>query len=407
MIDIPDLTSPAFKADPFPFYRRLREQHPVLRVVLPDRKPAWLISRYADVNAALKDERLSKNPWATLSPEEQRRKLPWFPKFLRPLTRSMLDSDPPDHTRLRTLVSAAFTPRFIEDLRGRIEALCQQFLQPLRTRRATELVADFALPLPLTVIADMLAVPERERARFRRWSQRTVSVTSPSEMVFALPALWRFMRYIDRLAHRRRSSPGDDLLSSLLRADDAGDRLSDDELKSMVALLLIAGHETTVNLIASGWLALLDHPDQLARLRADRSLVRPAIEELLRFTSPVDIATERYTREPVTYQGIEIPRGERVLAVIAAANRDPERFPDPDGLDVARGATDKPVKHLSFGHGPHYCLGAPLARLEAEAALNALLDCSDRLTLARPRAKLTWRRGLFLRGLDRLPLAVA
>ena len=251
-IPTPDLTSPGFKANPFPFYARLREQNPVAQVRLKDGKPAWLLTRYADVHAALRDERLSKNPYATLSPEEQRKKLPWMPKFLAPLSRSLLDLDPPDHTRLRTLVSAAFTPRFIEELRGRIESLCQRFLEPLRARGATDLVADFALPLPLTVIADMLGVPEAERPRFRRWSQRVVSVTSKSEMVLALPALWRFLRYVKDLTRRRRAAPGDDLLSALL-GDEAGqDRLSEDELLSMIVILLVAGHETTVNLIASG-----------------------------------------------------------------------------------------------------------------------------------------------------------
>jgi cytochrome P450 len=403
MIPIPDLTSPAFKANPYPFYARLRAEHPVAKVRMPDGKPAWLLTRYADVQAALKDERLSKNPYITLSKEEQAAKLPWLPKFLQPLTQNMLDKDPPDHTRLRGLVSQVFTPRFIEQLRQRIESLCEELITPVRARGGGELIEDLALPLPLTVIADMLAVPKADRLRFRRWSQHAVNLSTPSQMLFAIPALWRFMRYVRSLVRDRRSALGDDLVSGLLRAKEAEDHLNEDELLSMIVLLLIAGHETTVNLIASGTLALLDFPEELERLRADRSLVKPAIEELLRYTSPVEIGTERYTREPVTFSGTEIPRGERVLPVIAAANYDAEQFPEPARLDISR----NPNRHVAFGLGAHYCLGAALARLEGEAALNALLDRSSRLRLGTSRDKLTWRRSLFLRGLERLPFAVA
>jgi cytochrome P450 len=403
MIPIPDLASPAFKANPYPFYALLRSEHPVVQVRMPDGKPAWLLTRYDDVQTALKDERLSKNPYVTLSKEEQAAKLPWIPKFLRPLTHSMLDQDPPDHTRLRGLVSQAFTPRFIEQLRQRIESLCAELIAPLGARGEGELIEDLALPLPLTVIADMLAVPQADRQRFRRWSQRTVNVSTQAQMMLAVPTLWRLLNYVRGLIRGRRSALGEDLLSGLLRAEQAEDRLSEDELLAMIVLLLIAGHETTVNLIASGTLALLDFPEELERLRADRSLMRPALEELLRYTSPVEIGTERYTREPVTFSGVEIPRGERVLPVIAAANRDPEQFPEPDRLVIGR----SPNRHVSFGYGAHYCLGAALARLEGEAALAALLDRSGRLRLRAPREKLTWRRSVFLRGLERLPLAVA
>lgn len=403
MYPIPDLTSPAFKANPHPFYARLRAERPVVRVRMPDGKPAWLLTRYGDVQNALKDERLSKNPYITLTKEEQAAKMPWIPKLLKPLTQNMLDQDPPDHTRLRSLVSQAFTPRFIEQLRQRIESLCGELIAPFHARGGGELIEDLALPLPLTVIADMLAVPKADRSRFRRWSQAVANVGTPTQMMLALPSLWRFMRYVRSLTRDRRSALGDDLLSGLLRLEETQDHLSEDELMAMIIILLIAGHETTVNLIASGTLALLDFPEELERLRADRSLVKPAIEELLRYTSPVELGTERYTREPVTFSGVEIPRGERVLPVIAAANYDPEQFPEPARLDLSR----SPNRHVSFGYGAHYCLGAALARLEGEAALNTLLDRSRVLRLRTPREKLTWRRSLFLRGLERLPLAVA
>ena len=403
MYPIPDLTSPAFKANPHPFYARLRAERPVVRVRMPDGKPAWLLTRYGDVQNAFKDERLSKNPYSTLSEEERAAKMPWIPNLLKPLTQNMLDKDPPDHTRLRSLVSQAFTPRFVEQLRHRIESLCAELIAPFHARGGGELIEDLALPLPLTVIADMLAVPKADRSRFRRWSQAVANVGTPTQMMLALPSLWRFMRYVRSLTRDRRSALGDDLLSGLLRLESTQDHLSEDELMAMIIILLIAGHETTVNLIASGTLALLDFPEELERLRADRSLVKPAIEELLRYTSPVELGTERYTREPVTFSGVEIPRGERVLPVIAAANYDPEQFPEPARLDIGR----NPNRHVAFGQGVHYCLGAALARLEGEAALNALLDRGRALRLRTPREKLTWRRSLFLRGLERLPLAVA
>jgi cytochrome P450 len=403
VITIPDLASPTFKADPYPLYAELRAKHPVLRVILRDKRPAWLITRFADVQAALKDERLSKNVFATLSEAERAAKAPWTPKFVRPLSRNMLQLDVPDHTRLRALVSQAFSPRFVEQLRGRIEALCIQLIPNMRARGAADLVEDFALPLPMTVIAEMFGVSERDRRKFRRWSQRAVGLSSTLDMVLALPMFWQLLNYLRRLSRDRRSALGEDLLSGLSRAEQAEDRLDEDEIVAMLFLVLIAGHETTVNLISSGMLALLDAPDQLERLRADRSLLKPAVEELLRFASPVEIATERYAREPVSYAGVEIPRGERVLAVIGAAHRDPEQFLDPDRLDVGR----TPNRHLAFGYGIHHCLGAALARIEAAVALNALLDHTPSLTLRVPRERLAWRRSLLLRGLDALPVTLS
>jgi cytochrome P450 PksS len=394
-----DLGSPRFKANPYPLYARLRAAAPVYCTRLPDKRVAWLVTRYEDVVEVLKDGRFAKDPLNAVSPG-QRPNMPWVPGLLKPLTRNMLDLDAPDHTRLRALVSKAFTPRLVERLRGRIQRLADELLDAAERKGSLELVADYALPLPMTVIADMLGVPARDRHQFHRWSSRIVAVASARDLLLALPHVWLFMRYVHRLLAWRRAHPQDDLVTALVQADEAGDRLSEDELLAMVVLLLIAGHETTVNLIASGSLALLERPDQLELLRRDPALMKPAVEELLRYTSPVEIATERFAREQVVVAETTIPRGELVLAVIGSANRDERQFEHPDRLDLTR----EPNRHLAFGQGAHYCLGAPLARLEGQIAISTLLRRMPDLRLTRAPRSLRWRRGVFLRGLEALPL---
>jgi cytochrome P450 len=397
----PDLASPAFKANPHPFYARLREEEPVWRTTLPDKRTAWLVTRYEDVAAVLKDDNFAKDPRGAQD-QEQRAEGPWVPGFLKPLEQNMLDLDDPDHKRLRTLVSKAFTPRLIERLRGRIEAICQELLGAMERKGRAELVRDYALPLPATVIAELLGVPAGDHRKFHRWSNRIVSVSSGRDVWQALPAALAFVRYLRKMAERRRVSPGEDLMSALVQAEEAGDKLSQDELLAMSFLLLVAGHETTVNLIASGTLALVQHPDQLEKLKSDPLLIKPAVEELLRYTSPVEISTERYARQDLEVSGTEVPRGELVLGVLGSANRDERYFDEPDALDLAR----DPNKHLAFGRGGvHHCLGAPLARMEGQIAITALLQRFPDLRLDAEPGSLRWRRGLFLRGLQRLPLA--
>jgi cytochrome P450 len=398
----PDLASPAFKANPYPFYARLRAEAPVWRVTLRDRRTAWLVTRYEDVAGVLKDDTFAKDKLNAMDPD-QRAKTPWVPGFLKPLERNMLDLDDPDHARLRALVSKAFTPRLIERLRGRIEALCEELLDAMERESGTDLVAGYALPLPAIVIAELLGVPAEDHARFHRWSNRLVSVSSGRDMLRALPAALAFVRYLRNLVERRRADPEDDLITALIRVEEAGDRLSEDELLAMAFLLLVAGHETTVNLIASGTLALLEHPEQTERLRRDPSFVKPAVEELLRYTSPVELATERYARKDTEIRDTRIPRGGLVLAVLGSANRDERHFEDPDLLDLAR----DPNRHLAFGRGGvHHCLGAPLARMEGQIALTALMRRFPGARLAMAPEALRWRRGLFLRGLEKLPLVL-
>ncbi len=370
----------------------------MFRTRLPSKQPAWLVTRYDDVAALLKDERFVKDKENALSPE-QARKQPWVPDLFKPLARNMLDVDPPDHTRLRQLVHSAFTPRLVERLRERIQTLTEELIVAAERRGRMDLITDYALPIPTTIIAEMLGVPASDRHRFHRWS-RVIVASAPSgwRMARAIPSAIAFLRYIRRLVKARRSSPRDDLVTALVQAEQEGERLNEDELVSMVFLLLIAGHETTVNLIGNGMLALLRHPDQMKRLRDEPGMIKVAVEELLRFDGPLETATERYAREDVKIAGATIPRGGLVYAVLGSANRDERQFPDPDRLDLSR----EPNRHLAFGLGVHYCLGAPLARLEAQVAIGALVGRVPSLRIS--RGSLRWRRGLVLRGLEALPV---
>ena len=356
---------------------------------LPDRRKAWLVTRYEDVLRVLKDETFARDKLNAID-REQRAKTPWVPGFLKPLEHNMHDVDDPDHARLRSLVGQTFTPRLIERLRGRVEALSEELLDAIERKGArrdgkgarrgrAELVADYALPPPATVIAELLGVPAEDHAKFHRWSNRLVIVSSSRDMVRGPPRR-AFVRALPPQAPRAaaRRPAGHDLITALVQAEEAGDGLTEDKLLAMAFLLLVAGYETTVNLIASGTLALLEHPEQMKRLVYEPSLAKPAVEELLRYTSPVDMATERYAREDVEMGGTTIPRGDLVLAVLGSANRDERQFEDPDVLDLAR----VPNRHPAFGGGGvHHCLGAPPARMEGQIAMNALLRRSPQ---ARP-----------------------
>ncbi len=396
----PNIVSPQFKANPFPFLAELRRSQPVYQTTLPDKTPVWLLTRYADVTALLKDERFVKNRRTAMTPE-QLRKMPWVPPMFRPLERNMLDLDAPDHARLRALVHKAFTPNLIGRMRDRVQALADELLERVRFEGEIDLMKDYALPLPMTIITEILGVPTGDRDKFHKWSKAVVSLTSPKATLRVIPSVWMFIRYLRQFFKRRRRDPQDDLASALIQAEEAGDKLSEDELLAMVFLLLIAGHETTVNLIGNGMLALLEHPNEMNKLRRDPALIKVAIEELLRYTSPVLMSTERYAREDLDVHGITIPRGGMTLGVIGSANRDETVFENPDELDITR----EPNKHLSFGQGIHFCLGAPLARLEGEIAINTLLSRMPDLHLSVATESLHWRPSMVLRGLESLPLS--
>ncbi|MFP8884085.1 cytochrome P450 family protein [Streptomyces mangrovi] len=381
-----------FVRDPYPVYAELRARGPVHRVRIPEGAEAWLVVGYEQARAVLADPRLSKH-WSNASPA-----LPLGPPAAGI---SMLSSDPPDHTRLRRLVAREFTARRTASLEPRVREIADGLLETMlkEPERRADLVDAYAFPLPIRVICELLGVPFLDRDAFRAWSATVVGDAGFEEKRAANEAV---TAYLTELLEEKRRQPGEDLLSALLHtADEDGDRLSAEELLGMAWLLLIAGHETTVNLIANGTLALLTHPDQLALLRSDPSLTEGAVEEMLRYDSPVETPTYRFTTEPVEIGGTVIPGGgELVLAVLADANRDPVRFADPGRFDVRRESRG----HLAFGHGIHHCLGAPLARLEGRVAVRALLDRCPDLALDIHPAAVSWRQGMLIRGPHRLPV---
>ncbi len=397
-----DIISSEFKANPFDFYARLRSESPIFETTMSGKIPVWLVTRYDDVKAVMMDERFVKdqNNVQGKTPLE----MAWMPGFLQALRSNMLDSDVPDHTRLKNLVHKAFTPRRIQEMQKRIAELSDMYLAAGKKKGEFDLIAEYALPIPATVIAEILGIPTDDIGKFHRWSNNFLQADfgSPISMIKMLPGVWQFVRYIRKQLQQRRQAPQDDLLTALVEAEDNGDSLSEDEAIAMVVLLLIAGHETTVNLIGNGTLALLQHPEQLALLQNDPSLIGSAIEEVLRYTVPIETATERYAREDITLRGQTIPQGSLMLAAIASANRDDAVFDNPNRLDITR----TPNKHLSFGHGIHYCLGAPLARMEGAIALGTLFETTPTLQLAVPANELVWRNGMILRGLKHLPVRV-
>ena len=396
-----DLFDAAFKGDPYPTYAELRSIAPVHRTTLPDGRGVWQVTRYEEVLAVFKDERFVKD-WRKVMTPEQLAQIPPIPDVMKPLSQNMLDTDSPDHERLRALVSKAFTPRLIERMRPRVQAIADVLLDAVEDRGEMDLIDDYAFPLPITVIAELLGVPAEDRDSFREWSDAAVSGNATEKYLeeVLIPHMRAFTDYLRALFEEKYEEPKDDLISALVLAEQAGDTLSEDELLGMVFLLLVAGHETTVNLISNGTLALLRHPEQLQTLRDNPTLIKPAVEELLRYDGPVETSTERFAREDVAIGETVIPRGEMVLVVIAAADRDPRRFPDPDALDIVRVNN----KHLAFGKGIHHCLGAPLARMEGQIAIGTLLSRMQNLRLKVSPEALAWRPGMVLRGLQSLPV---
>jgi cytochrome P450 len=397
-------SDPAFRADPYPVYALMRHTAPVVKIKSPMGGEPYLITRYTDVVEALKDPRYSNDPRHQQT-DQSKMKAWWMPRVFSILQDSMITSDDPAHQRLRGLVHLAFTPKRIERITGRIEQITHDLLDQAGRKHEIDLIKDFALPLPLTVISDLMGVPENERQGFYRAVAPFLDslAGNPFMMLAQFPNANRLMRFFERMIALRRADPQDDLITALVQAEQAGDRLSEDELLSMIFLLLLAGHETTVNLIGNGTLALLDFPDQLQLLHDNPAIIERAIEELLRYGNPVEHGTIRSLTEDVTLHGVTMPKSSAALLMLASANRDETVFENPDRLDLNR----QPNRHVAFGLGAHYCVGAPLARLEGKIAINALVQRYPDLKLTIPRDQVPWRTAVAVRGVKSLPVRLA
>ncbi|MGJ0154775.1 cytochrome P450 family protein [Streptomyces sp. CH8.1] len=400
----PELFTWEFATDPYPAYAWLRENSPVHRTKLPSGVEAWLVTRYADARQALADQRLSKNPAHHAEPAHAKGKTGIPGERKAELMTHLLNIDPPDHTRLRRLVSKAFTPRRVAEFAPRVQALTDHLIDGFAERGEADLIHEFAFPLPIYAICEMLGVPREDQDDFRDWAGMMIRHGGGPRGGVAR-SVKQMRTYLGELIHRKRDDLGDDLISDLIRASDHGDHLTEGEATAMAFILLFAGFETTVNLIGNGVHSLFMNPGQRERLQnslaaGESGLLATGVEELLRYDGPVELATWRFATEPLTLGGERVETGDPVLVVLAAADRDPERFADPDTLDLSRADN----QHLGYGHGIHYCLGAPLARLEGQAALATLLTRLPDLELSVPPQDLRWRGGLIMRGLRTLPV---
>ncbi|WP_394847333.1 cytochrome P450 [Pendulispora brunnea] len=393
-----DLWGEPAHVDPLPILARMRSEAPIVRLFDPHQgAPEWVVTRYADVVELLRDNRFSKDK-RKLPPRS--REMYFRVSELDALDKHMLFADPPEHTRLRSLVAKAFTPRRMRDMQPRIAESARWLLREADETRGSggvNLLEVFAFSLPITVLAELIGVPLEDQPRFKAW---TNILAAPPDFESLRRMAVEFQEYLAEFIQRRRAEPCDDLTSALIAAEEQGDRLSAVELMSMLFLLIAAGYETTGNLIANSVWALLKHPAELARLRAEPSLLESAIEEVLRYCPPVKNTIGAYPLADTKFQGQVIPEGEKVVASLLSANHDPEQFEEPERFDITR----SPNKHVAFGLGPHFCLGAPLARLEASVAVDVLVQEYPRLAFAEDPSNLRWREAVFIHGLNRLPV---
>lgn len=385
------LFTEGFTQNPYPVYSKLREADPLHYVRFPDGQRGWLVTGFEDGAAVLKDGRFIKD-YSKLYGGSM--------EGMSVFTQNMLFSDPPDHKRLRGLAQKAFTPKMISGMRGRIQEITDELLDGLERKSSVNLIDEFAFPLPIIVICEILGVPSEDRDKFRLWSNSLIEGTSGETGVSVYQHMNQFIQYLGQWFQKVRENPDDSLISKLIETEEEGDRLSEKELYGLVSLLIIAGHETTVNLIGNTVLALLSNPEQQELLREQPDLMPQTIEESLRFNGPVEFSTSRWASEDMEFRGKQIHRGDVMVVSLNAANHDPEKFDEPDRFDIQR----EKSPHLAFGQGIHFCLGAPLARLEGEIAITSLLARFDELKLGVDESELVWRPGMIVRGVKEIPI---
>ncbi|CAN7358986.1 cytochrome P450 [Paenibacillus sp. LjRoot153] len=387
------LFTKTFTQNPYPAYSQLREKDPVYRMMLPNGQYGWMITRYEDAVEALKDPRFIKDNFKISGADKETASV---------FTHNMLFADPPDHKRLRGLVQKAFTPQMIAGLRGRIQEIADELLDNLSGKDSMNLIDEYAFPLPIIVICEMLGVPSEDRDKFRVWSNSLIEGPSGENAAELYTHINEFIQYLGQWFAKVRGNLGQDLISQLIISEDEGDRLTERELYGVVTLLIIAGHETTVNLIGNSILALLEHPEQFKQLQNNPELIHTAIEEVLRYNGPVEFSTSRWARENLEFKGKSITKGDLVIVALNSANHDPNQFQDPEIFDITR----QKSQHLAFGTGIHLCLGAPLARLEGEIAITNLLKRYPQIKLKVDKNGLEWRPGMIVRGVKEIPLSL-
>jgi cytochrome P450 len=395
-----DLGSQPFARDPFPTYASLREAGPVFQTRLPLLGKTWMATTYQAASEVLKDDETFVMEAKKVGKTLYSGILRLLPRILRVFSDNMLRRDKPDHRRLRRLVEQAFSRHSVENMRSRIGVLCDGLLDGFAGRETVDLLEEWARPLPVAVICELLGLPDEDRPKFTRWVKALFRTVSLFGMLLALPTIFRLLQYFRRHFEQCRQQPHPGLMTALVQVEQDGDKLSEDELLAMAFLLLFAGFETTVHLLSGGTLALLKTPEQKERLLNDWSLLPPAVEELLRFVSPVQMSEQRYVIRDLEFHGQSLRRGDCIVAWLGAANADPARFPDPEKLDLSR----SPNPHVSFGSGLHYCLGAQLARVEAQVGFGRLFTRYPRLALAVADSDLKYIGNMLLRALVALPV---
>lgn len=385
-----NLFSKEFTDNPYPVYESLRKSDHLLKMRFPDGNVGWLVSSYEDAETVLKDPRFIKDITKIYGEESA-----------SVFSSNMLFSDPPDHKRLRSLMQKSFTPQLIADMRDHIQDIADDLLDAVSSQDHMNLIDDYAFLLPIIVISELLGVPLEDRDKFRIWSNSIIDTSNQDtgeEIV--IQHMNEFVQYLGEWFAQVRENPGNDLISQLLLAEEQGDRLTEQELYGVVTLMIIAGHETTVNLIGNGILSLLEHPEQRKLLQEQPELIHSAIEEMLRYNGPVEFSTSRWASEDFEFKGVQMTRGDLVIVSLNSANRDPKQFKAPDIFNITR----EKSQHLAFGKGIHLCLGAPLARLEGEIAINTILQRFPNIQLQGNIQDLEWRPGMLVRGVKELPL---